>query len=206
MEVKADSCTPDFNAETCYPLERVQCDVGVDIMDRILVALDGSTHSNRALDLAADLAEKYQAELLLVHVMPTAPLDESERHMAAVEYADELSSWAKDWSETRSGEQSPSGPELLLRYGDLAGRFRELVAKRLMSSAESKLKKRQLRSTASILQTGDPAKTILDLAKSRGVDAIVIGSRGLGEISGLLMGSVSHKVNQLANCICVTVK
>ena len=175
-------------------------------MERILVALDGSTHSDRALDLAADLAEKYQAELLLVHVAPTAPLDESERHMAAVEYADELSSWAKDWHEARSGEPSPSAPELLLRYGDLASRFRELVAKRLMSSAESKLQDRQLRSTESIVQTGDPAKAILDLAESQEVDAIVIGSRGLGEISGLLLGSVSHKVNQLANCICITVK
>ena len=77
-------------------------------MDRILVALDGSTHSDRALDIAADLAEKYQAELLLVHAMPTAPLDDAERHMAAVEYAEELSSWVKDWSETRSGEQSRS--------------------------------------------------------------------------------------------------
>ncbi len=175
-------------------------------MESILVALDGSTHSDRALDLAADLAEKYQAELLLVHVTPTAPLDDSERHVAAIEYADELSSWAKDWHEARSGEQSPSAPELLLRYGDLASRFRELVAKRLISSAESKLRDRQLRSTESILQTGDPAKAILDLAESREVDAIVIGSRGLGEISGLLLGSVSHKVNQLANCISITVK
>ena len=175
-------------------------------MERILVALDGSTHSDRALDIAADLAEKYQAELLLVHATPTAPLDESERHMAAVEYADELSSWAKDWSETRSGEERPSGPELLLRYGDLASRFRELMGKRLMSSAESKLQGRSLRSTESILQTGDPAKTILDLAESRNVDAIVIGSRGLGEISGLFLGSVSNKVNQLTNCVCITVK
>jgi len=75
-----------------------------------------------------------------------------------------------------------------------------------MSSAESKLRDKRLKSTETILQTGDPAKAILDLAESRGVDAIVIGSRGLGEISGLLMGSVSHKVNQLANCICITVK
>ena len=175
-------------------------------MERILVALDGSTHSDRALDIAANLAEKYQAELLLVHAMPTAPLDDAERHMAAVEYADELSSWVKDWSETRSGEHSPSGPELLLQYGDLAIRFRELIAKRLMSSAEGKLRDKQLKSMETILQTGDPASAILDLAESRGVDAIVIGSRGLGEISGLLMGSVSHKVNQLANCICITVK
>lgn len=174
-------------------------------MDRILVALDGSTHSDRALDLAADLAEKYQADLLMVHVMPTAPLNDAERHMASVEYADELTHWTKDWREARPGAQNASGPELLLQYSDLANRFRELVAKRLMSSAETKLQDRQVQ-TEAIVQAGDPAKTILDLAESRKVDAIVMGSRGLGDITGLLLGSVSHKINHLAGCTCITVK
>jgi nucleotide-binding universal stress UspA family protein len=35
---------------------------------------------------------------------------------------------------------------------------------------------------------------------------IFLGSRGLGDIKGLLMGSVSHKVTQLAECTCVSVK
>ena len=35
---------------------------------------------------------------------------------------------------------------------------------------------------------------------------VVVGSRGLSEIRGLLLGSVSHKVCQLAPCTCVTVK
>ena len=42
-------------------------------MKRILVAVDGSSPSLRAVDLAADLAAKYRAELLLVNVTPPAP-------------------------------------------------------------------------------------------------------------------------------------
>ena len=37
-------------------------------------------------------------------------------------------------------------------------------------------------------------------------DLIVMGRRGLGDLGGLLMGSVSHKVCHLADCACLTVK
>ncbi|MCZ7597652.1 MAG: universal stress protein [Gammaproteobacteria bacterium] len=43
--------------------------------------------------------------------------------------------------------------------------------------------------------TGDPARGIIDSARSLPADMIVVGSRGLGELSGLLLGSVSHKVS-----------
>ena len=60
-------------------------------MERILVALDGSEHSEKALDLASDIAGKYGAELILLHVMSDRPLTDAEREMAEVEYLDDLS-------------------------------------------------------------------------------------------------------------------
>lgn len=39
------------------------------MFSRILVGLDGSDYSLRALDFAIDLAKKYQSELVLVHVV-----------------------------------------------------------------------------------------------------------------------------------------
>lgn len=175
-------------------------------MERILVALDGSAHSDKALDLAADLAETYQAELLLVHVLSAAPLSDAERHMAAVEYVDELAAWTERQGRSASASIEPGGHELLMQYSDLAHHFREVVGKRLMSSAKDKLSGRKLTSIRTVLEDGDPAESILKLAVDHRADAIVMGSRGLSEIKGLLMGSVSHKISHLAACTCITVK
>jgi nucleotide-binding universal stress UspA family protein len=174
------------------------------MMKRILAALDGSDHSTKALDLAADLADLYGAELLLVHVLSATPLSDSERHLAAAEYEDELALWSDRQGEPGGGA-GIGGHEALAHYSDLARHFRELVGKRLMASAEAGLRGKKLE-TESILAEGDPAATILQLAEARDADCIVIGSLGLGGIKGLLLGSVSHKVSQLATCTCISVK
>ena len=56
------------------------------------------------------------------------------------------------------------------------------------------------------LAAGDPAKEILNIANEEHADIIVMGRRGLGDLAGLLLGSVSHKVAHLAECACLTVK
>jgi nucleotide-binding universal stress UspA family protein len=47
---------------------------------------------------------------------------------------------------------------------------------------------------------GPPAEAILDVANTRQSDLIVMGSRGLGRLSGALLGSQSQKVVQHAPC------
>jgi nucleotide-binding universal stress UspA family protein len=56
-----------------------------------------------------------------------------------------------------------------------------------------------------ILQ-GPPAEAILEVAKNRHCDLIVMGSRGLGQFVGLLLGSQSQKVVQHAECPVLIVK
>jgi nucleotide-binding universal stress UspA family protein len=48
--------------------------------------------------------------------------------------------------------------------------------------------------------SGPPARTILDVAMSRKPDLIVLGSRGLGPVGQILLGSVSFRVVQEATC------
>jgi nucleotide-binding universal stress UspA family protein len=47
-------------------------------------------------------------------------------------------------------------------------------------------------------RTGDVAKTIIEIAREKEADAIVVGKRGAGRIGGLLLGSVSQKLVSLA--------
>ncbi|MDD3621850.1 MAG: universal stress protein [Methanofollis sp.] len=53
---------------------------------------------------------------------------------------------------------------------------------------------------------GDPSTEILATAEKVGADLIVVGSRGLGALQGVVMGSVSQKTAQLAACPVMIVK
>ncbi len=53
---------------------------------------------------------------------------------------------------------------------------------------------------------GHTAKAILEAAEADGADAIVMGSRGLSDLGGLLLGSVTHKVIQLSHCTVVVAR
>ncbi|MDE4909009.1 universal stress protein [Methanogenium marinum] len=53
---------------------------------------------------------------------------------------------------------------------------------------------------------GDPAAEIIEIAEKETADLIVIGSRGLGTLKGVFMGSVSQKVTYHAKCPVLIVK
>jgi nucleotide-binding universal stress UspA family protein len=53
---------------------------------------------------------------------------------------------------------------------------------------------------------GDPAETLIRLAKKHRCGAIVMGSRGQGRVASLLLGSVASKVIQTADCPVTVVK
>ena len=57
-----------------------------------------------------------------------------------------------------------------------------------------------------IVKQGDIAQEIVDFSEKEQHDQIVIGSRGLSNIKELFLGSVSHKVIQIAKCPIVIVK
>jgi nucleotide-binding universal stress UspA family protein len=53
---------------------------------------------------------------------------------------------------------------------------------------------------------GTPAESILEAASTHGCDLIIMGTRGLGALSGLLLGSQVQKVINLADAPVLAVK
>jgi len=51
-----------------------------------------------------------------------------------------------------------------------------------------------------------PAQSIIEVAEDHNCDLIVMGTRGLGGLRGLLLGSQIHKVISLAHCPVLAVK
>lgn len=56
------------------------------------------------------------------------------------------------------------------------------------------------------VKLGDPAEALAALADVLGCDHIVMGTRGLGAISGIVLGSVTRKLLHLANVPVTCVK
>lgn len=57
-----------------------------------------------------------------------------------------------------------------------------------------------------VIKNGDPVKEIIKYAGENNVDHIVLGPRGLGNIQGALLGSVSGKLIHLAKCPVTLIK
>jgi nucleotide-binding universal stress UspA family protein len=147
-------------------------------MKRFLVAVDGSEHSKKAVDLAIDMAKKWHAEIFLIHV--------------------------REEMEVPKGVEPWMRIEGIRSSGD----YFELVcgSDQFLGQAEEKIKAAGGIKVKRICANGNPADEILTAAEDNNVDVIVMGSRGLGRFSRSFMGSVSTKVCNHANSTCITVK
>ena len=102
---------------------------------------------------------------------------------------------------------SVTGAELR-RLADTDGSLTKTLegrAERVLAQAAKRLKKLGIGPIVLRCEWGDPAEAILDVARREKADAIVVGRRGKGPLTRLLMGSVSQKVTSLAPCIVVVV-
>jgi nucleotide-binding universal stress UspA family protein len=130
------------------------------MINKILLAVDGSQPAERAVPVACELAQKFGAEVLVFHVRPTgvgrAAAFELESDDEAANLIDRVAKWLKDQGVSARGE--------------------------VVTAVH-----------------GQEAREILDAVKTEDVDLIVMGSRGLGDLAGLLVGSVAHKVLHLAD-------
>jgi nucleotide-binding universal stress UspA family protein len=130
------------------------------VFQKVLLAVDGSEHSAKAVPVAADIARKSDGEVFVFHV--------------------------REFTVARGGayelESDADARALLDHVRD------ELAAGGVKADG-----------CVQLSVEGHAAAAILHTADQIGADAIVMGSRGLTDFRGLLLGSVTHKVIQLSH-------
>ena len=173
---------------------------------KILIATDGSDHANKAVGFGADLAAKYGAEVVLVHVLLRDALSENLRHMAEVEHL--ASGGGKPLSEAVAACPEGRFPiaSLLPKSAQTPDGVLLAVAEMVLSDAEKRAREHGVAAVTKHVEDGDPSKRILEVAKAVGADVIVTGTRGLSDLTALVMGSVSHKVSHLSPVTCISVR
>ena len=135
----------------------------------ILVALDGSQLSWKALEFACDIARKYGAKLVMLHAY------HSTSDLRGSEVFDQMVAKRK-----RAGEE-------------------------VLNEAHQRLASDPLEFEDDLLE-GPAADAIVSAAEVRKVDLVVMGTRGMGSLKGMIFGSVSTKVTHYAPCPVLVVR
>ncbi len=175
------------------------------MFETILVAIDGSDHSEKATHLASDIAKTYEASLVLLYVCPEGPLPNSLRRLAAVEFAapPQPAPVRPSLSDAAARVVSSTAEnEAFVRSAEIHEKLGHQVLEYARTIAEEK----GIASIKTVLDKGKAADRILEQIEEQGAHLVVMGTRGLGAVKELLLGSVSHKVTQLAPCTCITVR
>lgn len=173
------------------------------MINKILVATDGSEHAQKALELSCDIAHMYGAGLIVVHAMTDDPIPPELLKVAEVEHITDPP--APDLSVPRAPAPVVHGEKLVQRQQQNR-KVHEYVGNKVLKTAETFAKSKRIDGVKSILEDGDPAERILARAEQDRPDMIILGSRGFSNIKALVLGSVSNKVTHRAKCTCVTVK
>jgi nucleotide-binding universal stress UspA family protein len=87
----------------------------------------------------------------------------------------------------------------------MIAQHQERSADEALAKARALIKRGKL-NARTFSQIGEPATTIVEFAKKHRCAAIVMGSRGQGPITGMVLGSVAAKVIYLAGCPITVVK
>ncbi|WP_019501616.1 universal stress protein [Pseudanabaena sp. PCC 6802] len=137
---------------------------------KLLVAIDGSEASHKALQKAIELAVPTQALVVLITVVEPVS-----------DYFPKVMMPTGDWV----GWQSVPNIELekaLMETGQT-----------LLQKAESACQEAGLECQTS-LKIGNPREVICSVVKDEAPDFLIMGSRGLGTVERLMLGSVSDYV------------
>lgn len=150
------------------------------MIKNILVPIDGSEHSVRAMSYALDLAEKYSADIKLLSVAQPV---------------------------VATGSMFLTQP--ILPPASTAIYVKEIEAAHEKILTETLRKAKESKPNINIskqLVNGRPADKIVKIANDGNFDLIVMGSQGAGGIKEFFLGSVSDRVADEARCPVLLVK
>lgn len=147
-------------------------------MEKILLAMDGSDNSQRALKKTIELALPLQAEVTVLTVVHRVPF-----------YGYDLET---------------GGYDSTMMQKDIISEL-ERAAQKNLEEAEEKLKKAGL-TAKTMIKHGHPADTICRETEEGEYDLVILGSRGLGGFKKFFLGSVSNRVANYAQSSVLIVK
>ncbi len=130
----------------------------------IHVATDGTDQADHALKFAIELAAKWDAQVIILSVIPPTPLIADPDGFSPTYLPD----FENDLKEV---------------YQSILDKAKNTVAK---EQPEIEVE--------ACLEKGRPSNVIVKVAEIENVDLIVMGSRGLGGITGMILGSTSQAV------------
>ncbi|UZD91978.1 universal stress protein [Cognatishimia activa] len=147
------------------------------MFEKIVVGLDGSETSDKALRTACDLAQKYGSEIHLVHTPQPKTVAFA---MGAVAGYHTVTTMPND-------EEVTKAANMIIGRGKGIAQDYDLSAVKTYS------------------HRGDPVEEIVACAEGCDADLIVTGRRGLGSLGALIQGSTAQGVAHNAKCACLTV-
>ncbi len=177
------------------------------MINKVLIATDGSEHATKAVALGADIASKYGAGVVLIHVFLRNELSENLRHAAEVENlaAQGGQPLAKAIASVPFARY-PANIQFSEGDGTTSDEVLRAVGEHVLDHAAEIAREHGVDKVIRRIEDGNPAKRILEAAYEEKADLVVTGARGLSDVASLLTGSVSHKVSHLAPVTCVTVR
>lgn len=154
----------------------------------VLAITDGSSHSRLAVNYLAHFPLPEKTEVRLVHVLPSLLSPEIYMHAWPIgaEPLPPLNPIDRDEILAREAEEEKEGQKLL-----------DDTLERLKSSGVE---------ATGVLLRGDAASEIIEYAKANQADLIVAGSRGMSQVKGWLMGSLSRKLVHYSACSVLIVR
>ena len=149
---------------------------GDNMTSPIICGVDGSPDSRQALGVAASLARRLAAKLIVVNVVAAA----RDPVVPTLAYAPMA---------------RPVGPmpPMTARRTDFDVEAAEAMLQRMLDEE-------QLPDAEPQILLGHPAERLADLADDEGADVIVVGSRGRGAFKAAFLGSVSNSLVGVARC------